>query len=493
MKKIIIAAIACVTCVGGGVTTGVVVNSPEYVMSHAISSAVEEVLEREDLSYIFDVLNQGSVEVNYNAEKNMSFGGKVYFGLEDSKIYVENASININNSDMYFATSANMYISKDMMYIENEDYLDGAYGLKFKKLSEQLKNSLFFNDSKYKIPDEYKDIIEDFVEYYEEDYPKLQKDLNKLYKDYAKKLGKLVKEYGEFDSKNKKVSLSDGKSKKRVVTLTIDEDDAASIVEELIEYIIEDEKLEEFAETHVENLKNMTSLYNVQKENVDVYDEIIDSLKEILDEVDEIKEENFEITLEVVTPKASAKLLKFDVEVDYGDYSSSIGIDFGTKGVKESKNIDLYRDDKKVYSYEIEENNRKKFEANLVVYTGYDDETIEFTYVLDKKKEEFNIKAVVDDIEKMVIKGDALIDGKAITFKPSQFVIKDEDYDYDYDLGKWVTTYEEVDYLENISFEFTISSKDKMPKPNKDFNSILEISESDLDKIIKKIEEDTIN
>ena len=69
----------------------------------------------------------------------------------------------------------------------------------------------------------------------------------------------------------------------------------------------------------------------------------------------------------------------------------------------------------------------------------------------------------------------------------------DFDYDYDYDLGKWVTTYEEIDYLENISFEFTISSKDKMPKPNKDFNSILEISESDLDKIIKKIEEDTIN
>ena len=96
-------------------------------------------------------------------------------------------------------------------------------------------------------------------------------------------------------------------------------------------------------------------------------------------------------------------------------------------------------------------------------------------------------------MEKILIKGDAFIDGKAITFKPSQFVFKDESDEYDYDLGKWVTTYEEIDYLENINFEITIASKDKMPKPNKKFNSVLEISESELDKIINKIEEDDLN
>ena len=493
MKKIIIAAIVGFACVGGGVTTGVVVNSPEYVMSHAISSAVEEVLEREELTYILDVLNQGSFEVSFNKENNMSFDGKVYFGLDDSKLYIENANLNIKNGELNFAATANMYMSKDMIYIENEDYLDGAYGLKFKNLSEQIRNSIFFKNSEYEVPDEYKDMIEDFLDYYENDYPELQKDLKKLYKDYAKQLGKLVKKHGEFESDNEKVCLVDSDSKKRIITLELDEDSIAAIVKDFIEYIIDDKDFKKFVETHMEKFKDMTSLLTVEKENIDIYDEIIDSLKDLLSEVDEIKEENFEITLEVVTPTASAKLLKFDVEVDYGDYSSSIGIDFGTKGVKESKNIDLYRDDKKVYSYEIEENNRKKFEANLVVYTGYDDETIEFTYELDKKKEEFNIKAVVDEMEKMVIKGDALIDGKAITFKPSQFVIKDEDYDYDYDLGKWVTTYEEIDYLENISFEFTISSKDKMPKPNKDFNSILEISEDDLNTIIKKFEDEALN
>lgn len=493
MKKIIIAAIAGVVCIGGGVTTGVVVNSPEYVMSHAISSAVEELLEREDLSYILDVLNQGSVEISYNEDKNMSFSGKVYFGLEDSKLYVENARVNINNSYMYLATSASMYFSKDMMYIENQDYLGGAYGLKFKKISEQLENSIFFNDSKYELPDEYKDVIEDFVEYYEEDYSKLQKDLNKLYKDYAKKLGKLVKEYGEFDSENKKVSLSNDKVKKRVVTLTIDEDAAAAIVEELIEYIIDDKKLEEFVETHVKKLKDMISLYTVQKETIDVYDEIIDSLEDILDEVDEIKERNFEIKLEVVTPKASAKLLKFDVEFEQGNNSSSIGIDFGTKGVKKSENIDLYTNNKKVFSYEIKENNRKELEVGAIIYIDYDDEIIETTFKLDKKKEKFKISITSDEVEKILIKGDAFIDGKVITFKPSQFVFKDETGEYDYDLGKWVTTYEEIDYLENINFEITIASKDKMPKPNKKFNSVLEISESELDKIINKIEEDDLN
>lgn len=496
MKKIIIAAIIGLTCVGGGVTTAVVTNSPEYVMSNAISDVVEDFLERDDISTIVDILDQGSVAVDCKVQENIAFSGKMYFGLSDSKLFVEDVKASIKDGESTMSVTGSAYLSEDMFYVQNAEYLDGAYGIKLKNLSEQFKNSIFYNasgeDNDYALPEEVKKMVEEYLDYYENDYQNLQKDSEKLYKKYAKQFGKLVKKYGEFDSENEKVSLVDGESTKRVVTLELDDKAIASIIKDLINYVIDDEDFEKFVKTHVKNLDELMAGFVVNEYTPDeMYDEIIDTLEEVAGDIDDSIEDDIEIKVKVVTPKASTKLLKIELEIEDGYDESSIAIDFGSKGVKKSEHIAVLRDDEKVCSYEIKENSKNKFEVKFTAYdTVYNKnkELLNATYELDKENEKFTIKAVADEIELLSIKGTAKIDGKSITFKPTECVVKHEEDDYDYDLGEYVTRIEEVNYFENIDLEIVISTKDKMPKPNKDFKNILEMKEEDIDKIIDKFE-----
>ena len=188
-------------------------------------------------------------------------------------------------------------------------------------------------------------MLVDILEYYEDDFKDLEKDLTKLYKDYTKKLGKLIKEYGEFESENKKVSLNTGKSEKRVVTLELDEKAIASILEELMEYIIDDDKLEDLIITHVSCFDELISKhYGESFDADDIYDELINSLEAVANRAKNIKRSDIEIKLNVVTPKLSAKLLKVELEAEVNGFDREIAIDFGENGVKKSNNIDLLID-----------------------------------------------------------------------------------------------------------------------------------------------------
>ena len=163
MKKIIIAAILGTACVGGGVATGVVVNTPEYVLSTALSNAVEEFIEREDISNLIDVFEQGSIDFSYEDDYNFEVGEKVYFGLKDYKLFVENAYVKDGTSTDGISTSANLYLSDEMIYVENDEYLDGAYGIKLKKLAKQFENSIFYENSDYSFPEEVSEMVVDIL------------------------------------------------------------------------------------------------------------------------------------------------------------------------------------------------------------------------------------------------------------------------------------------------------------------------------------------
>lgn len=499
MKKIIISIICGLTCVTGGVTAGVALNTPEYVLSESITDAVDDLLEREDISTLLEIFEQGSLEVDYSQEEMVSFGGKVYFGLDKSQLYFENVNTTLYNyyeDGSNLTVSANAYLSEDMAYIENEKYLDGAYGIKFKKLSEQFENSIFYEDSEFALPKEQREIIESFLDYYENDFDALQKDSEKLRKRYLKQLGKAIKEYGEFESETKNVKLNGEKSEKRVVSLKLDEDAVASIVEDVLDYIIEDEKFEEFVKTHIANLNELSS-YDIGTsiDADDLYDQLIDYLEEIQDDADSIKKGNFEIEITVVTPKLSTKLLKLSVEVEDNGYDTSFELDFGEKGVKKSEYIELSVNDNKVCSYEIKENSKDKFEVEFVTYNTYLDETEKYLsveYQLNKKSDKFSISVMQEELEVLLIKGKAEVDGNTVTFKPEECILKEETEFYNSETYTYETKVIETSYLENIDLVVIVSTKDKMPKPNKNFENVLEITEEKLKKILEDLEEDEI-
>ena len=57
-----------------------------------------------------------------------------------------------------------------MIYVENDEYLDGAYGIKLKKIAKQFENSIFYEDSDYSFPEEVSEMLVDILEYYEDDF-----------------------------------------------------------------------------------------------------------------------------------------------------------------------------------------------------------------------------------------------------------------------------------------------------------------------------------
>ena len=471
MKKIIIGLIVGLMCVVGSVTTGIVVNTPEYVFSKSLSNAFEEVLERDDLETIIDVFEQGSIDLDYEMIDERSLGGKVYFGLDDNKIYFE---------DVYFKDftdgtniNGNIYLSDELVYIENDKYLNGAYGIKLDNLSEQFKNSIFYKDSKYTLDDEYKNVIDALLDYYDNDYQDLQKDQKKLIDKYLKQAVKLLKEHGEFESETRKVILNDESGSYRVVTLELDQDSIASILEALAQYIIDDKELKEFIDVHVENLQELMSIFEIQSGySGDIYDEIIDGLKSFIDE-NNIRKMDFKLSIDITTPKLSNKLLKLKMIIEDESSESSIAFDFGSKGVKDSDCIELHVDNAKICSYTVKEDSRNKFNAKFSTYVN-DEEVGNIEYILDKKADTFNINIKLSKNESIEITGNAIISGDAITFEPTKIVKKYIENEYD--------------LLDDINVKLTISTDDKMPKPNKNFNNFLKISEETLDELIEKID-----
>ena len=334
MKKLILALICGLTGVGAGVTAGVVTNTPEYVFSHAISNLVEDFEKRDDVSAITSIFKNGSIEAKVSSEDmDMSGSTKVYFDMDDEVVYFENINYEVSSEEI----NLNAYLSNDMVFVESEELLDGKYGISLKNIAERFEDSIFCDeDSEFGLDKDSQEILINLFEYFEDDLKSLEKDSKKLLERYSTQLGKLIKEYGEFESDTKKVKLNGERSEKRVVTLTIDEDDLYDILYDLIEFIIDDDKFEEYIYTHLSNFMHIfigaeNALNGLDPD--DIYDDIIDGLETLQDQLYVMEEVDFEIEISVTTPKLSNNLLKLMIEVEGGGQKEEIEIDFGEDGV----------------------------------------------------------------------------------------------------------------------------------------------------------------
>lgn len=471
MKKLILALICGLTGVGAGVTAGVVTNTPEYVFSHAISNLVEDFEERDDVSAITSIFENGSIEAKVSSEDmEMSGSGKVYFDMDDEVVYFENINYEVSSEEI----NLNAYLSNDMVFVESEELLDGKYGISLKNIAERFEDSIFCDeDSEFGLDKDSQEILINLFEYFEDDLKSLQKDSEKLLERYSTQLGKLIKEYGEFESDTKKVKLNGERSEKRVVTLTLDEDDLYDILYDLIEFIIDDDKFEEYIYTHLSNFMHVF-MVSVNTSNGldpdDIYDEIIDGLEMLQDQLYVIEEVDFEIEISVVTPKLSNNLLKLMIEVEVEGQKEEIEIDFGEDGVKKTKNINLYANGDKVLGYEIIESSKQLFTARL---NGPEsDEYLELE--LNKEDEEFNISFYDEELD-WLINGEYIVDGNFKTFKVKKAV----EYDFYRD---------EINLIGDLKIELTISNKDKLPKIDKDFTDLLELTEKELEEIAERVE-----
>ena len=262
-KKILAIVLAVVILCGAGVGIGFgIYNSrPENVAIQSIANTITEFGEREEIYPIASMLKQGSLEASMTKLKsdgesligNASVSGKFYFSpdafaAEDIKFKYNDIKIN-----------ADAYISRDIIYVSENEILDGEYGIDLSnpsKLAEKLEDSIFAPGSKsgYEIPEEIFDPIIEILENLDPDA--IEKDFNRISETYVKQLWKIICEHAEFEAERDNVRVGGEKINARIVTITITSDALYDIISDFYDFMLDDELIIDFLDTHCEGIES---------------------------------------------------------------------------------------------------------------------------------------------------------------------------------------------------------------------------------------------
>lgn len=467
MKKLIIIAVVAFLVFSGALGTIIgMVNTPERVAANALSNAFEDLAERNELAPLTKILSGGSVALSIEddglyelmgVEGDCEIGGKLYFS-EDA-FMLDELLISLDDKSL----SGSLYFSEDLIYVTNEEILDGSWGIKRGELVENWEDSLFApdSDSDVALDEDTFALVGEVLKALDEEVDKeLMKDMEKLAERYTKKAWKLICEHATFESDTESVRLNGERKNARVITITVDGEATAAIMEEMCNYILDDDKLvklvEKYGDRFATILEDQFDIDDVVEAFEDALKELEDNMDEMIDSIEDTMEDELVVT--VVTSTMSSKLLKFSVSYDRTDY---VTVEFGHDGVRDTEciSVDIYEGAEIVY--EITENTKDDLEAELSV----NDTTIA-VLAIDKDKDEYELELV----DLCIIEG--VLESKSDVTRLTIDTVKVGEEKYD-DLG----------------IVLTLDEKDKMPSPAKNVQPILALTMEDIEEWGERLEE----
>ncbi len=468
MKKLIIIVAAALLVVVGAVGTVVGVNnSPKVAAMHAITNTLEDLTKRDEVAPIFKAMNGGSLAFSVEGtdiaelmdlDDKVEMSGKLYMNQDKMTFMLDELSFEMGDLSL----SGQVYASNDVVYISNPEILDGTLGVERGTLVKELKRSVLApaSDSDYALDDEDYEILKDIFAALDDEVDRdLLKDLEKVSQRYVKQAWKLVGKYAEFEAETDDVRINGDRQKARVITVTLDDKAACRIVEDMIEYLLDDDDLADLVKEYGDRLesilKTTLNMEDLNRVYEDLLDELDDNRDEVLDGVKEIMQEDLVVT--IVTPPATADLLMLTVE--YGK-TEVIQIELGHEGVKKTDLITITAPGIEA-SYAIQENTRKSYEAVLTV-NEIDLVKIE----IDRSRDNFELELM----NELILEGDWSTKGKKTSITVDTVKINGERYTY-------------------LKLELVLNESDKMPAREKNVDSILAVDEKDIEKWEKKVGE----
>lgn len=476
MKTKLVAILLSAVLLLGGATIGLAVynNTPEVLARNAILGMFQDLIQRDEINPLYNMVTQGSLEVSMSEFQedgedlldNTALSGKLYFSKK--ALMLENADVKLFGGD--FHASGNIYISDELIYIKEDHILGGAYGISPQELSGDLKNSIFAPDSgsEYAFPDE--EIFDAITETSDSaNLEEMKKDAEELLKKYIKQVWKIICDDAEFDSETTDVRLNGEKKSARVVTIDVDADAMADMLRDAYDFLKNDGDVIKFIETYQSSFASFAGeLYDTEE-----YDSIAEAYKALIEEIgenlDDLCEELLEygeerITVEITTPKLTADLLKLTVKVNDDVFAT---LDFGEKGLKKTDKISVEITETKIV-YEITQNDKKQFDAGLKI----DGEKIA-SVSINKS----------DDIYKL--KYDTYsISGSIETKRKSTMITVDKITD------SWYSSFEnkQKQSVYETDIKIVINERDKIPAAPKTYRKISDISESDIEAWLNKFD-----
>ena len=475
MKKLIIIAVAAVLVLSGAIA-GVVafLNTPERVTARALTGVLEDLGKREEIAPLGNVLTKGSIafEVDSNTlneliGEELNVEGKFYFS--DKAMMLDALKVKVGDVKL----TGGLYLDENRFYVENSEILGGAWGLERGKLESDWKDSVFAPKSGTEVAlDEGTfDAISEILAALDEEMDKeMIKDLRKVTERYGKKAWDLFCEHAEFESENDSVRINKERKNARVITITLDGDAVATIMEDMVEYITEDDKLKDLVVKYGDRFADLLEEYAEIEDIDDTYDELMkqleDSADEIVDNIEAVVSDDIVIT--VVTPTTSAKLLMLTVEYDDAEI---VSVQFGHKGLAKTDNITVKVADTYEVSYKISENSKDEYKSSLEVM-GEKVASLK----INKDKESYELELV--DLCK--VKGKMSTKGNAHTITVDNIGIYET---------SWDGTSSISEEYKKLGITLIFNEKDKMPKAEDKVDSLLSLKEKDLEKWEKRMQD----
>ena len=467
---IVIAAIVLVALTGT-ITTVAIANSPSNASGRAIKGGLEDFFERDDIKPFVDLAKGGSVEVKLEGMKSGS--GEDVFG--DSKVagklYLSPEAIMLSDVEFErgdYKVAGRVYVADDKVYLEETELLDIEIGAEFSKLAKDLEKSIFAKDSgsEYALEEDIYDVVYEVLENIEalED---LDKDAEKLLDDISKDLWEIVIDNAEVSSESETVRLNGDKTKVRMITIEINDKCVRNIVEDVYDYLNKDKKIVKFIEDNEDMLLPIVNVV-VGGEIDSLAEEYDDWLDETGEEIDDICDEiEFDATLavKIATPKHSADLLMLALEFDDTELFT---LDCGKKGIKKT-DIITFEGFGTTVTYEVQENSKDAAEASLTV-KGIFDETVlsmkvnkdKGTYTASYEEKASGGFNFTNNGYKVSVKGEISTKGDTTSLTVDKILRGDE-------------------VLLELDCEITVDTNDKMPSLPKNFDTIDDITEEDIE------------
>ncbi len=467
MKKIILIVLIVVIALAGiGVTVALVVaNQPENIVGRTLMNFADDLLDRKELGAVVDALDEGSLELkvenngaNHNLPMDFAAGGKLYFS--DDALMAEHVYVSSNQKELVF----NAYLSEDRMYVQNNDLLNGTWGLERGQTVEQFEDSAFAYGSGSALAIEDEEIsqtVSEILKLYDDGTDKeFTKDLKNVLERYTDKAWALFCENAVFVKEEEEVRVSGQRVTGRVITITVDDKAMENILLGLLDYWAEDEELEELVFEYSDILSNVSDNITGNSGDDDfkkLYTELLDQKKdaekaisEMLDEMDD------EVIIKVYTAKSSTQLLK--LEVAYGREELFL-LDVGPNGVKNAQQIEVVMGSE-TYTYEIRKNDATTFRSRLIYKSAWtNDKDTLFTIDVNREEQTYEI----DILDDLVCKGTLVSSNGVTTITLEEF--------YEENRGDTL----------GLTMTVILKDDDDMPAPEKALSSVFTIDEQTLE------------
>ena len=474
--KILFVSVIVVLVAALGTVIGLILyaNKPENVTIKAVSGVLEGLVEREEISAAYKMLERGSVFVSVDKIEEdgddyldgITFSGKLYFAQD--ALMGEDLTLAYGGKDLV----GSVYLSNEMVYIYEKDILKEGFGVEFSELSNDFKNSIFSSSSEsaYALPEEISKLFEENADM---DQAQMQENATEIVEKYIKKLYEIFCEHAVFVSENEEVKLGGNKISARVITITIDGDAIINILSDMHKFMEEDSAVTDFLEEYGDTLGSFFELSMVESEDlIDLYGDLLEEFEEVIKEMDDDDMEGA-LEIEVVTPKRSSELLALNATISLDGHDRELfSLDFGGKEIAEADVI-RFESGGGSLVYEVKENDETGYKATLEI----NDEEY-FSVSLDREKQTYEV-VVGDGYDSYII------EGTITTSRGTHTITVDKVTE------SWYSYYwEEV--RENVyetEITVVIDEMDPIPDVPENYSRISDITEADVDAWVDRFEE----